>query len=222
MVAVRERGQPLHVDAEQPRERVCFSVTERRKFPGGVLHGAVPLTELYAGEPAAGARLTHGAGRGGEPVAGQGAHQDVDPGGGLGGRRGELRGIPLLELAHAGLGETAHRALAGLLREEAQRLGGQVVVVGLERLVARLAQHEGLGGTASAAMTGRQLAVDDEPGLDEVLEVAADGRRGQAEVLGEGGGGDGSVLADGLQHPVSSARLEDLGGLSDIHNTHVT
>jgi hypothetical protein len=30
------------------------------------------------------------------------------------------------------------------------------------------------------------------------------------------------VLADGLQHPVSSARLEDLGGLSDIHNTHVT
>lgn len=222
MVTVGQRGQPLHVHAEQPGERVSFSVTERRKFPSGVLHRAVPLAELYAGEPACTARLAHRPGRCREAVAGQGADKHVHTSRGLRSCTGELGGIPLLELAHASLGEPLHRTLAGLLRQEAQRLGGEVVVVGLESLVTSLAEHEGLGRSAAAAMAGRQLAVDDEGRLDEVLEVTAHGRGGQTEILGQGRGGDWPVFADGLQNPVSSARLEDLGGLSDIHNTHVT
>ena len=82
-----------------------------------------------------------------------------------------------------------------------------------------------------------RLALGDQAGLLEVLEVAADGRGGQAEVVGQRGGGDRAPLADRLEHPVAGARLEHQrarpgsadpaprgrrGGGPDIHNTDVT
>ena len=66
------------------------------------------------------------------------------------------------------------------------------------------------------------LALDDQAGVDEVLEVTADGRDGEAELLGQRRRGHGSALADRLQDPVARARLEHLGRFGDIHNVDVT
>ena len=184
VISVREGGESLDVHAEQARERVGFSVTELRKFPGGVLDRAVTLTELYAGQPG---RVplppvrrvrTDGAGRGGETVARQRGDEGVDPGGGVGPGGGQLDGIPLLERADAGLGEATDRVVAGLGGQEAQRLGREVVVVGLERLVAALAEDvgSGRGARGRGRVDGGHLALVDEPGVGEVLEVAPDRR----------------------------------------------
>lgn len=230
MVTVGQRGEALHVHSQEARERICLSVTELWKFPGGVLHGTVPLAELYAGERAGAPGAAHWACRGREAVPGQGPHQR---GGALLpvlARLGELGGVPLLELAHALLDEPGDCALAGLLREEAQRLGREVVVVGLEGLVARLAHDVGPGWPTPAAVPGDGLTPGDEVELDEVVEVAADRRRRQAELLGKSARSDGAVLADRLQDAVARARLEDVRlcrsvlalTSGDKHNMNVT
>ena len=230
MVAVGERGEALHVHSQEARERICLSVTELRKFPGGVLHGAVPLTELYAGERAAARGAAHRTRRGRKTVPGQGPHQGCGALLPVLARLGELGGIPLLELAHTLLDEPGDGALAGLLREEAQRLGREVVVVGLEGLVAGLAHDVGPGGPTPAAVPGDGLTTRDEVELDEVVEVATNRRRRQAELLGKSARSDGTMLADRLQDAVARARLEDvrlcrsvLALVSgDKHNMNVT
>lgn len=45
-VAMRDRGQPLHVRAEQPRERLGLGVAQLRKLLGNMRHRAVVLTQL--------------------------------------------------------------------------------------------------------------------------------------------------------------------------------
>jgi hypothetical protein len=70
----------------------------------------------------------------------------------------------------------------------------------------------------------------DQAELDEVVEVAAHRRSGQAELVCEGRRGDGATLADRLEHAVARARLEDLRlgrtvlafVSGDKHNTDVT
>jgi hypothetical protein len=96
--------------------------------------------------------------------------------------------------------------------------------------VTGVADDVGPGGAAAATDRGGGLALGDEPGVGEVLEVAADRRGGEPEVVGEGRGGDGSTLADGLEDPLAGARLEHgrtrdhrgLGARRDIHNIDVT
>ena len=133
----------------------------------------------------------HRAGRGGEAVAGEGADQGVRAGGRSGARGRELGGIPVLERGDAPLGEPAHGIVARLVGEEAQRLRGEVVVVGLERLVAGVADDVGpRGATASAVAGGGLAARSMRPSVLEVLEVAADGRGGEPQVLGQRAGGD--------------------------------
>ena len=230
VVAVRERRQALHVHAEQPRERICFSVTELGKFPSHVLDGAVPLTELYAGERAGRARRPHRAGRGCEPVAGQRPDQSGGARLPVVARFGELGGIPLLDLGDPLLRERGDRVVASRVRQEAQSVGGEVVVVGLESLVACFAHDVGPGRATPAAVAADGLAAADEAELDEVLEVPADGRGGQAKLVGERGCGDGAALADRLKDAVARARLQGVRRGRDVlalvfgdkHNTNVT
>ena len=80
MVAVGQGGQALDVDAEQARERLGLGLAELGELGGDVLHRAVPLAQLDAGE-LAGAGGADGAG--GRRVA-VGVER-VDEGAGAGG-----------------------------------------------------------------------------------------------------------------------------------------
>ena len=113
--------------------------------------------------------LAHRAGRGGEAVLGEGGDEHVHARSTVGARGLELGGIPALQLVHALLGEPAHRALARLRCQEAQRLGGEVVVVGLEGLVARLGEHVAACRATAAAVGYDQLTLGDEAGVGEVV-----------------------------------------------------
>ena len=210
MVAVGERGQPLDVHAEQPRERIGLSVAELGKLPGHVLHGAVPLAELYAGERA---RACRGRPRGGPRRRS---------------RRGSAR-APGRRCAPAGRRprrrarrHTAPRAAAirccanavtasspGLVGEEAQRLGGEVVVVGLERLVAGLADDVGPGRATPAAVAARRpRGCSMRPSSTRLSRWRRTAAAVSPKLVGERGGGDGPALADRLQDPVARARLQ--------------
>ena len=58
MVAVGQGGQALDVDAEQARERLGLGLAELGELGGDVLHRAVALAELDAGELAGAGRPT--------------------------------------------------------------------------------------------------------------------------------------------------------------------
>lgn len=213
--------------AEKARERVRFSVTELWKFPSGMLDRAVTLTQLYAGERTCAVGFADRTCRRSKAVARERGDERLDPSGSVSARGSQLTGIPGLESTDARLGESPHRLGAGLGRQEPQGLGREVVVVGLECLVADLTEDVGpRGTTATPSARGRGgLALLDEAGLDQVVEVASHGGDGQVQIVGHRRGGHRAVLADGLEDPVACARLENHRHRStsrDIHNTNVT
>ena len=74
MLTVGERGKALDVDSEQARERVGLGVTELRELGRDVLHRAMPLAQLHAGQ---GRALPDRSGGGGESVGDQCRRQSV-------------------------------------------------------------------------------------------------------------------------------------------------
>ena len=204
MVAPREGGETLHVHAEQAREGVGLGLAEGGELGGGVLHRAVALAELDAGQAA----RTDGSGGGGEAVLAE----RLDEGGGacgrVGARVGEPNGIPLLERRDAAAREVGDGPRAGGGLEEAQHLDGERVVVGLEGAVSGVGDDVGAGRAAAAAAGGRGHVLLDGALLDEHVEVAADGGGGQVEVATQLGSGDRAVRGDHVQHPGARARLE--------------
>jgi hypothetical protein len=63
VVALGQGGQALDVDAEQARERLGLGLAELRELGGDVLHRAVALAELDAGERAGTGRADGACGR---------------------------------------------------------------------------------------------------------------------------------------------------------------
>ena len=107
--------------------------------------------------------------------------------------------------------------------EEAQRLAGEVVVVGRERAVAALGDDVGAGGAAAAAGVaggagGDRVVLLEGAVVGEGVEVPADGRGGQSEQRPDLGRGDRAVLGHGRQHTLARALLVG----SDKHHTIVT
>ena len=104
---------------------------------------------------------------------------------------------PLLDERHAAVREFPDGALAAGLGQEPQRLRRQVVVLLVEVVAPGLGQGEQLGGPAAPpGGGGARLARLEHALLEEVVEVAAYGGRGQVEPLGESGGGRGPVDQD--------------------------
>ena len=181
VLAVGERRQALDVDSEQARERVGLGVTELRELCCDVLHGAMPLAQLHAGQ---GRALSDGSGGGGEPVRDQcgrecvRADSDVIAGG------GQLRGIAFFELGAAFAGELAHRVGAGVVGKKPQRRCGDVVVVTAHTGVTGRGKDVCAGGpaaTATRATSSGRLTLLDGPLLGERVEVTADSGRCQAQ-----------------------------------------
>ena len=94
--------------------------------------------------------------------------------------------------------------VAAGLGQEPQRLGGEVVVLLVEAVAAGLGQREDLGRPAAAAGgLAARLARLDGALLEQLVEVAADGGRGQVEPLGERRRGGGSVDEDRPGDPLT-------------------
>ena len=228
MVSTRQCREPLDVDPEQAREGIRLGLTEGRELLRRVLHRAVPLAQLDARQRAS-ADGTRG---GGETVAAQQVDERLGPSGRVVADGSQLSGIPLLEHRHPSAGEVGDGLGAGVLGEVVQDLDGERVVVRLERLVPRLRDDVGAGGTTPAAASTHWLVLDDSPLLDERVEMATDGRRRQVHVPTELGSGDRALCGDHVQNAGSGARLERRRrvavpclarrALTDKHHTIVT
>ena len=120
MVTLREGGQSLDVDAEQLGEGLRLGVTELGELGRDVLHRAVALAQLDAGE-----RRGTGDGDGsrarGIPLALEGGHESRGALGDGGVRVRHLLLTALGEPARPLVGERTHGAAAGVGGEEADR-----------------------------------------------------------------------------------------------------
>ena len=228
MVSARQRREPLDVDTEQARERIRLGLAEGRELLCRVLHRAVPLAQLDARQRAS-ADGTRG---GGEAVAAQQVDERLGPCARVVADGSQLSGLPLLESRHPSAGEVGNGLGAGVLGEVVQDLDSERVVVRLERLVPRLRDDVGACGTPATTTSARRLVLDDSPLLDERVEVATDGRRGQVHMPTELGSGDRALCGDHVQNSGSGARLERRRqvavprlarrALTDKHHTIVT
>lgn len=109
-------GQALDVNPEQSRERVGLGITERRELGCDVLNRAMPLAQLHTGQ---GRARCDGSGGSRETVGAQCRRQCLRAGGDFLARRGELCGIPRLELCAAFAGELAHGIGTGVFCKKA-------------------------------------------------------------------------------------------------------
>lgn len=189
-----ERRQALDVDPEQARESVGLGVTELWELGSHVLHRAMPLAQLYAGQRRA---LSDRSGGCGETVDGQcrrqcrGTRGDVITG------LDELNRVARFELGGSFLGEVAHRILTGVFSKEAQRRGGDVVVVAAHAGVTGFGQDVCAGGpttTAAVRTGGRRLTLLDGALVGEEVEVTTDCCGGQPQTRGESRCGDRAEL----------------------------
>ena len=166
--------QALDVNSEQTRERICLGVTELRELGRDVLHRAMPLAQLHAGQWRA---LPDRTGGGGETVSGQCRRQYLGALGDVVACLRELHGIALFELGVEFVGELAHGILAGVIGNKAQGRRGDVVVVAVHAKVTGLGQDVCAGGpttTAPCGTSGGGLMLLDGTPLGEQVEVTAD------------------------------------------------
>ena len=89
------------------------------------------------------------------------------------------------------------------LAQEAHRVDGDLRVRGRERLLAVGGSHVRVRwATAPAHVRACGLVVNDVTLKDEGAEVAANGRRGDAELVREGRGRDGARGHDEAEHAI--------------------
>ena len=143
------------------RENASVSASQNGGELGGdVLHRAVALAELDAGE-LAGAGRADRAGGGGEAVRVERLDEGLGAGGGVVARGGEAVGVPLLERGRRGCSANWCTASAPTVSlEEAQRLDGEVVVVADQGAVAALGEDLGPRRAAAPARAGGLARLD--------------------------------------------------------------
>src|SRR5213078_5039520 len=99
---------------------------------------------------------------------------------------GGHRGVVALDERHPATCELQHGLVSAGLREVAQRLDGEVVVLLVEVVAARLRDREDLRRAAPPTRRGRPRVARLERSLAEaVVEVTAYGGRRELEPLGE-------------------------------------
>ncbi len=188
------------VRAEQAGEDLGLGLAELRELLGDVRDGAVVLAQLLPHGCAAPGRAR----RGSVTVAGQGLGQGLRAAGDTA-VCGSVddRPVARLELGDPLPGERGDGLAATGLLDEPQRAGGEVVVGLVEGVAAGLGHREQPGRAPAAADGGGpRLALLDQAVGQQGVEVAADGRRGEAHLERQGGGGGGTVLEDGPRDAV--------------------
>ncbi|AIF40848.1 hypothetical protein HX89_07715 [Dermacoccus nishinomiyaensis] len=195
MVTVREGGEALHVHAQDLGERGTLGLAELGVARRDVLHRAVPLAQLYAGERGS---LRDGTRRGGKALTGQGACEGVGAGVGVvtGGLDGGTDAVG--QLAGAFLRDGDECLLAPELDEVRDDLRGESVVAVGHRAVAGFGEDVGARrATAPARTCRRGLAFGDEAVSEQSVEVTAHGRGREVHPLPQLGRRHGAVLGDG-------------------------
>ena len=220
-VAVGDRRQSSDVGAEGPADRLGLGLAQLGELVGHVGDRAVLLAQLVADHR--------------QPTGARGvALVGEDPGQRLGGAQVGVGlgdpGVVALDERHPAPGELDDRVVAGGLRQEAEGLRREVVVLLVEAVATGLGQREDPSRSAPppAGLRLRLLRLDGALG-GQVVEVPAYGGRGQAQPLGQVGGRAGTVLEDRPGHPLAGRRVlrvRCLGTLrgrdAEFHNTSVT
>ena len=210
VLSSRERGQPLHVHAEQPRERVGLGLAQLRELLGHVLDRAVPLAQLYAG------RLASADGPGGrrEPVPAERPDERLGPGTRVGADAGQLDGIPLLEPGDALASEGRHRLRPDGGVQEAQRLGGEQTVPGRQRVVTSRGDDPAPGrAPATAGQVAHRVVLAHGALGGERVQVPAYRRRGKPEASSQLRRRHRTVEGDRSEDPLAGAPLGRRGRL---------
>ena len=231
-----DRGEALHVAAEQMCECLGLCLAQLWVLPGDMRHGAVVLANLNASRRGVDARgeaeLTQRGGEGSDllglagslPVVAQDAAEAV------------------FECGAARFGERSNRSGAAHLLDERERIGGQRVVLGGEPGSSLFGQGEGAGRSAATTRGGRPvrwaLGRRDKSVVQKGVEMAAHRRRADADADCEPRGGGRTVGQQGRCHPIASGsvrpvlrprlaqggtlcRLGARGDRSDFHNAIV-
>ncbi len=109
-----------------------------------------------------------------------------------------------LDAGDPAAGELQHGGVPAGLLQEPQRLDGEVVVLLVEPVAARVGDREDLGRPAAApgAVDPRLAGLDRTLG-QHLVEVATDGGRGQLQTLREDGRRAGAELEQRPGHPLA-------------------
>ena len=209
-VAVGDGGESLDVPADEPADRLCFCLAQRRELLGDVLDRAVVLADLHTDAP-----LVHG---GGVTVGAEGVGERSGP---LGQRqRRELRCVARLPLADPLTGELLHRLLPRGVPQVAQGLHrDRVVRRGAGTGVPGIRQREQARRSATAARAadrghaGHDRAVSEHP-----VEMPPDGGRGHSQPLAERRDRGGPELEQQAGHPLAGASVRERGRRGVFHN----
>lgn len=193
------------MSTQQVGESLCLGFAQLRELGGDVGDRAMVLAELFTDTDLTGRRSV--------TLPGQRRSEGLGASGGvrvLGDRvlmRADQRGDPSLR-------EGLHRVFPGVIGEEADGRGSEVVVGVPEPGPAGFGQQEVLGGTATSAgaaagrVPGFGLAVGEQR-----VEVTADGGGADAQLLGHHDGGHRTLFQQQAGHFVPGPALgADLRG----------
>ena len=217
MVAGGQGSEPLDVDAQEGGEGRCLGLAQLRELLGHVVHRAVPLADLDAGQGAG----TDRSGRGGETVEGEGLDQGVSAGGRVVPDAADLVAVALHDRLGPGRGEGVHTSGARLV-EEAQHLGGEVGIPRREHLMTGVGDDIRAGWSAGTTLGGAgRIVLLDGALSDEGVEVAPHAGGGQGELVGDRRGGDRPKGRDQGQDALARPVLEG-HSRRGIHNSYVT
>jgi len=208
-VLTPDKSRPsFNVNPEQSRERVGLNVTEHRELGCDMQNWAMPLTQLHSG---------HGQARPDRPyrrcetVIAQYRRQCLCAGAHIPTRRGQLCGIPSLELCAAFTSELAHGIRPGVFCEKAQRRGSHIGIVTIHPDMTGLGENIRPGRPATTTATRRgKLSFLDGALLGKQVEVASYCGGRQPQTRGEVGSGKRAILGEQLPDPVPSADLKTL------------
>ena len=218
-VAVGDRGQALHVAAEDVADGLRLGLAQLRELVGDVRDRAVLLAQLLGAVDAVLEQGQRPHGRG-VPLGGE------DPRQRLGrrelglGRHDHL--VVALDERDPASGELHDGLVAAGLRQVAERLHREVVVLLVEVLAPGLGDREELGRPASAAGRRRARLTRLERALGEqVVEVAAYGGGRQREPLREVGRGRRTADQDRPDDALTRRLVARRQGPLEFHNTSV-
>jgi hypothetical protein len=163
----------FNANPEQSRERFGLNVAEHRELGRDMQNWAMPLAQLHT---------SHGQARAGRPnrrcetVSAQYRRQCLRADAHISTRRGQLCGIPSLQLCATFTGELAHGIRTGVFCKKAQRRGGHIGIVTTHPGMTSLRENVRAGRPATATTSGRgELAFLDGALLGEQVKVTAYG-----------------------------------------------
>lgn len=214
-VTAGDRRQPLHRGAQQAPERFSFCLAQLRIFRRDMRDRAVVLAKLLTGGDTSVPARPYRGGRGRITISGERLRQRPDLTSSWCGL--DHRPVFVLKLGDLPVGELGDGVRSNTLGQEAKRAGRQVVVGMLERAPARVSDREHPGRAPATAIAVHPCGPAlDQAAFEQLIEVAPDGSRSQAERAAKSGSTHRPVLQDQPGHAGTRALFS-----THVFSTHV-